>query len=155
METLSSGNEKKEHRGNVDLVRRRLLKLAVYSVPAMLTVTFLPVEKAFAEPNAEGSSPKSPTTSKTPKSPKEPKTPKSPKSPKTSTTSTTSSPKTPKSPKTDTKTQSSGTLTSGTIPPSSMPSDQNAASTSSVGGSNNLNGWQAWLEFLRRLGLLK
>ncbi len=153
METLSSGNEQHEHRVNVDLVRRRLLKLAVYSVPAMLTVSFLPVEKAFAEPNAEGSSPKSPKQPTTPKTPKSPKEPKTPKSPKTSTT--TSSPKTPKSPKTDTKTQSSGTLTSGTIPPSSMPSDQNAASTSSVGGSNNLNGWQAWLEFLRRLGLLK
>jgi hypothetical protein len=169
MEILSSQNEPQEHHANVDLVRRRLLKLAAYSVPAMLTVSFLPVEKAFAEPNAQGGtlgSPESPQTPASPVSPVSPVSPASPASPKspqsptspasaTTSTSTTSSPETPKTPLAGTKLQSTGTVTSGTNPSPAMSVSANSASASSEAGSRKLNGWQAWLEFLQQLGLLK
>ncbi len=130
METNPIRNENHEpHHENVDAARRRLLKLAAYSVPAILTVSFLPVEKVLARPNADDGN--------TPKTPKTPKTPEPPKSPKTSK---------PTSPITQTSKITQTLVTKPSAP---------KATTSSAGSSNYPEAVRIFLELLRELGFLR
>ncbi len=128
MKTFPVRNENQEpHHKNVDAARRRLLRLAAYSVPAILTVSFLPVEKVLARPNADGGN--------TPKTPKTPKTPRTPKTPQTTSTIT-----------------STNTLQpSGLKDKSSSPK----ATSSSAGSNNYPEALRLFLDLLRELGFLR
>ncbi len=131
---------------NVDAARRRLLKLAAYSVPAILTVSFLPVEKVLARPNAD--SPKTPKTPQTPKSPQQPKPtspPQATKTPKSTSTPKPTKTLTPQTPKTPTVTPT----------PVALQSSAPKAASSSAGGSDYPEALRSFLQFLRQLGFLR
>lgn len=129
MKTDPIRNENQGLGENVDAARRRLLKLAAYSVPAILTVSFLPVEKVLARPNADS-----------PKTPKSPQPPKSPQQPQPA------SPPKPASPITQTSKITQTLVTKPSAP---------KAASSSAGGSDYPETLRLFLQFLRQLGFLR